>query len=68
MTILVEARRPATEGKLLRLGGLQLVGWGMDDDRGRGVAVGDRGQTPAARRPALGGVGDGRRPRSRRGG
>ena len=68
MTTLVEARRPATEGELLRLGGLQWMGWGMDDDRGRGAAAKDQGQTPAARRPAVGGLGDGRRPRLRRGG
>ena len=34
MTTLVEVRRPATEGKLLGLGGLQWVGRGMDDHRG----------------------------------
>ena len=41
MTTLVEARRPATEGKLLRLGGQQWVGRGMDDDRGQGAAARD---------------------------
>ena len=35
----VEARRPGTKGELLRLGGLQWLGWGMDDDRGRGAAA-----------------------------
>ena len=32
MTTVVEARRPGTKGKLLRLGGLQWVGWGMDNN------------------------------------
>ena len=68
MTTLVEARRPPTEDGLLRLSSLQWVGWGMDDDRGRGAAARDQGRTPAARRPAAGGVGDGRRPRLRHGG
>ena len=68
MKTLVEARRRATKGKLLQLGVLQWVGWGMDDDRGRGAAAKDPGRTFAARRPAVGGLGDGRRPRSRRGG
>ena len=67
MTTLVEARRPATEGELLRLGGPQWVGWGMDDDQGQGAAASDQGQTPAARRPVVGRVEDRRRPRSRRG-
>ena len=64
----VEARRPRTKGELLRLGGLQWLWWGMDDDRGRGAAAKDQGRTPAARRPAVVVVGYGRRPRSRRGG
>ena len=64
----VEARRPGTKGELLRLGGLQRLGWGMDDDRGRGAAARDQVRTPAARRPAVVGVGYARRPRSRRGG
>ena len=64
----VEARRPGTKGELLRLGGLQWFGWGMDDDQGRGAAARDQGQTPAARRSAVVAVGYGRRPRSRRGG
>ena len=29
MTTLVEAQRPWSKGKLLRLGSLQWVGWGM---------------------------------------
>ena len=64
----VEARRPGTKGELLRLGGLQWLWWGMDDDRGRGAAAKEQGRTPAARRPAVVVVGYGRRPRSRRGG
>ena len=64
----VEARRPGTKGELLRLGGLQWLWWGMDEDRGRGAAANDQGRTPAARRPAVVVVGYGRRPRSRRGG
>ena len=28
----VEARRPGTKGEVLRLGGLQWLWWGMDDD------------------------------------
>ena len=43
MTTLVQARRPVTEGGLLRLSGLQWVGWGMDDDRGRGAAARNQG-------------------------
>ena len=64
----VEARRPGTKGELRRLGGLQWLWRGMDDDRGRGAAAKDQGRTPAARRPAVVVVGYGRRPRSRRGG
>ena len=55
----VEARQPGTKGELLRLGGLQWLGWGMDDDRGRGAAAKDQGPTPAARWPAVRGLGDG---------
>ena len=55
----VEARRPRTKGELLRLGGLQWLWWGMDDDRGRGAAAKDQRPTPAARWPAVGGWGDG---------
>ena len=36
MTTLVEAQRPGTKGKLLQLGGLQWVGWGMYDNGGQG--------------------------------
>ena len=64
----VEARRPRTKGELLRLGGLQWLWWGMDEDRGRGAAAKDQGRTPAAWRPAVVVVGYGRGPRSRRGG
>ena len=45
----VEARRLGTKGELLRLGGLQWLWWGMDEDRGRGAAAKDQGRTPAAR-------------------
>ena len=55
----VEARRPRTKGELLRLGGLQWLEWGMDDDQGQGAAARDQGRTPAARRPAVRGLGDG---------
>ena len=44
MTTLVEARRPGTKGKLLRLGGLQWVGWGMDHDPGRGATARTKGK------------------------
>ena len=64
----VEARRPRTKGELLRLGGLQWLWWGMDEDGGRGAAAKDQGRTRAARRPAVVVVGYGRRPRPRRGG
>ena len=68
MTTLVEAQRLVTEGGLLRLSGLQWVGWGMDNDRGQGAAAKDQGRTPAAGRPAVVGVGYGHQPRSRGGG
>ena len=55
----VEARRPRTKGRLLRLGGRQWLWWGMDDDRGRGAAAKDQWPTPAARWPAVCGWGDG---------
>ena len=58
MTALVEGRRPATEAGLLRPSGLQWVGWGMVEVRS-GAAARDQGRTPAARRPAVGGLGDG---------
>ena len=46
----VEARRPGTKGELLRLGGLQWLWWGMDDDRGRGAVAGrTRSFSPTAR-------------------
>ena len=62
---LVGALWPGTEGELLRLGGPQWVGTERNDDPGRGAVAGDRGRTPAAQRPALGGLG-GRRPWSGR--
>ena len=51
----VEARRPGTKGKLLWLAGQQWVGSEMNDDPGRGAVAGDRGRTPTAWRPAVGG-------------
>ena len=60
MTTLVQARRPGTEGKLLRLGGLQWVGWGMDNKPGRGAAARDQEQTSAGQGQARGGLGDDR--------
>ena len=44
MTTLVEAHRQGTKGKLVRLGGVQWVGWGMYDSRGSGRG----GQGPRA--------------------
>ena len=55
----VEARRPRTKGELLRLGGLQWLWWGMDDDRGPGAAAKDQWPTPAPRWPAVRGWRDG---------
>ena len=63
---LVGALWPGTEGELLRLGGPQWVGTERNDDRGRGAVAGDRGRTPAARRAAVGGCGEERRPWSGR--
>ena len=57
----VGALWPGTKGKLLRLSGLQQLGWGLKDDLGRGDVAGERGQTPAAQRPATGGLGVERR-------
>ena len=42
------------------------MSWGLKDDPGRGAVAGDRGRTPAARRPAVGGYGEERRPWSER--
>ena len=42
------------------------MSWGLKDDPGRGAVAGDRGRTPAARRPAVGGYGEERRPWSGR--
>ena len=42
------------------------MSWGWKDDPGRGAVAGDRGRTPAARRPAMGGYGEERRPWSGR--
>ena len=61
---MVGALWPETEGELLRLGGPQWVGTERNDDRGRGALAGDRGRTPAAQRPAVGGLGGRRRPPS----
>ena len=65
-TTLVGALWPGTEGELLLLGGPQWVGTERNDDPGRGAVAGDRGRTPAARRPAVGGYGEERRPWSGR--
>ena len=42
------------------------MGWGLKGDPGRGAVAGDRGRTLAARRPAVVGYGDERRPWSGR--
>ena len=42
------------------------MSWGLKDDPGRGAVAGDRGRTPAARRPPVGGYGEERRPWSGR--
>ena len=42
------------------------MSWGLKDDPGRGAVAGDRGRTPAARRPAVAGYGEERRPWSGR--
>ena len=42
------------------------MSWGLKNDPGRGAVAGDRGRTPAARRPAVGGYGEERRPWSGR--
>ena len=52
---MVGALCPVTEGELVRRGGPQYVGWGLNDDLGRGAVAWDQGATPAARRPAMGG-------------
>ena len=65
-TTLVGALWPGTEGELLRLGGPQWLGTERNDDPGRGAVAGDRARTPPARRPAVGGYGEERRPRSGR--
>ena len=62
----VEARRPGTKGELMRLGGLQSVGWGMANDRERGALARDQGPTSVAQGPAIGGLGDEGCPWSRR--
>ena len=54
----VEARQPRTKGELLRLGGLQCVGGGTANDRGRGAVARDQGPTFVAQGPAVGGLGD----------
>ena len=54
----VEARQLGTKGELLRLGGLQWVGWGMDDEGGRGAAARGQGRTPSAQQPAVRGLRD----------
>ena len=41
-TILVGALWPGTKGELVRLGGPQQVGWGIEDDPGRGAFAGDQ--------------------------
>ena len=58
----VGAPRPGTEGKLLRLNGLQWVGTEWSDWLGWAAVAGSRGRTPAAWRPAVGGYGEERRP------
>ena len=58
----VKARQPGTKGKLLRLRGQQWVGWEVNNNPGWGVVAGDQGSTRAARHPAVGGLGDERRP------
>ena len=42
------------------------MGWRLNDDPGRGAVAGDRGRTPAAWEPAVGGLGEVRRPWSGR--
>ena len=54
----VEARRPRTNGQLLRLGGLQCVGGGTANDRGRGAVAKDQGPTSVPQGQAVGGLGD----------
>ena len=62
----VEARRPKTNGQLLRLGGLQCVGWETANDRSRGAVARDQGPTYVAQGRAVGGLGDEGCPWSRR--
>ena len=54
----VEARRPRTNGQLLRLGGLQCVSGGTANNCGRGAVAMDQGPTSVAQGPAVGGLGD----------